>query len=328
MLAGTTRYKIKAKIIILMPIDLRASVFLLAKRDSNIRSKAKGIRYLKEIMPLDAAKYFSKRIEEYRKTEYSLTSASFSAIGVPASPGNSVIAAAEAVALTVMLWTVAFFLSSEVIELSTIFIEDIVSDIKIETTIRTIKIIEYAQKYNLRCNIDISTKVISNSRLVNQEILDKIGQAYEIRNDLLEYCINNKIESISFSLIGDEETLSKLRKELIAIEELEVTDLCKSLDIKGNEREVVTYIDVGSKGATKKNAIKLLSNHLNIKKDEIIVIGDGGNDIPMFEVAGLKVAMSNSLDIVKEKADYITGNNNESGVAKAIKKFILNENFQ
>ena len=103
MLAGTTRYKIKAKIIILMPIDLRASVFLLAKRDSNIRSKAKGIRYLKEIMPLDAAKYFSKRIEEYRKTEYSLTSASFSAIGVPASPGNSVIAAAEAVALTVML---------------------------------------------------------------------------------------------------------------------------------------------------------------------------------------------------------------------------------
>ena len=48
----------------------------------------------------------------------------------------------------------------------------------------------------------------------------------------------------------------------------------------------------------------------------------------MFEVAGLKVALSNSLDIVKEKADYITGNNNESGVAKAIKKFILNENFQ
>ena len=45
----------------------------------------------------------------------------------------------------------------------------------------------------------------------------------------------------------------------------------------------------------------------------------------MFEVAGLKVAMSNSLDIVKEKADYITRSNNESGVAKAIKKFIFNK---
>ena len=64
---------------------------------------------------------------------------------------------------------------------------------------------------------------------------------------------------------------------------------------------------------------------MNIHKDEIIVIGDGGNDIPMFEMAGLKIAMSNSIDAVKEKADYITGNNNESGVAKAIKKFIFNE---
>jgi hydroxymethylpyrimidine pyrophosphatase-like HAD family hydrolase len=45
----------------------------------------------------------------------------------------------------------------------------------------------------------------------------------------------------------------------------------------------------------------------------------------MFEVAGLKVAMSNSLDIVKEKADYITGSNNESGVAKAINKFLFNK---
>ena len=50
------------------------------------------------------------------------------------------------------------------------------------------------------------------------------------------------------------------------------------------------------------------------------MIGDGGNDLPMFDIAGLKVAMSNSIDIVKEKADYITNSNNESGVAKAIKK--------
>ena len=61
-------------------------------------------------------------------------------------------------------------------------------------------------------------------------------------------------------------------------------------------------------------------------KSEIIAIGDGGNDIPMFEVSGLKIAMQNSIDIVKEKADYITSSNNESGVAKAIKKFIFNEN--
>ena len=189
----------------------------------------------------------------------------------------------------------------------------------------TIKILECVQKYNFRCNVDISSKVISNSRLVNQEILDKIGQKYEIKENLLEYFTTNSIDSISFTIIGDEENLLKLKKELTAIENIEITELCKATDMKKSGKEIVTYIDIMSKGATKKNAIKILANYLNIKKEEIIVIGDGGNDIPMFEVAGLKVAMSNSLEIVKEKADYITRSNNESGVAKAIKKFIFNK---
>ena len=190
---------------------------------------------------------------------------------------------------------------------------------------KTIKILECVQKYNFRCNVDISSKVISNSRLVNQEILDKIGQKYEIRENLLEYFTTNNIDSISFTIIGDEENLLKLKKELTTIEDIEITELCKATDMKKSGKEIVTYIDIMSKGATKKNAIKILANYLNIKKDEIIVIGDGGNDLPMFEIAGLKVAMSNSLNVVKEKADYITGSNNESGVAKAIKKFIFNK---
>ena len=43
----------------------------------------------------------------------------------------------------------------------------------------------------------------------------------------------------------------------------------------------------------------------------------------MFNMAGLKVAMQNGMDAIKEKADYITASNNESGVAKAINKFIF-----
>ena len=186
----------------------------------------------------------------------------------------------------------------------------------------TIKILEYVKKYNLRCSANISSKVVSNSRLVNQEILDKIGEKYEIIENLLEYFTTNNVECISLSVIGNEENLLKIKKELTTIEEIETTELCKTIDMKENEKEIVTYIDIITKGATKKNAIKILADYLKIKKDEIIVIGDGGNDLPMFETAGLKVAMSNSLDIVKEKADYVTGSNNESGVAKAIMKFV------
>ena len=108
----------------------------------------------------------------------------------------------------------------------------------------SIKILEYVQKYNFRCNVDISSKVISNSRLVNQEILDKIGQKYEIRENLLEYFTSNNAECISFTIIGDEEKLLKLKEELIAIEEIEITELCKATDIKENEKKIVTYIDI------------------------------------------------------------------------------------
>ena len=64
---------------------------------------------------------------------------------------------------------------------------------------------------------------------------------------------------------------------------------------------------------------------LEISHDEIIVIGDGGNDLPMFEYAKLKIAMENGSNALKQKADYITDTNNNDGVAKAIRKLIFNE---
>ena len=52
-----------------------------------------------------------------------------------------------------------------------------------------------------------------------------------------------------------------------------------------------------------------------------MAFGDGENDIPMIKAAGIGVAMENPLDTVKEAADIITLNNDEDGVAAAIRKF-------
>jgi hydroxymethylpyrimidine pyrophosphatase-like HAD family hydrolase len=43
----------------------------------------------------------------------------------------------------------------------------------------------------------------------------------------------------------------------------------------------------------------------------------------MLEYAGLGIAMSNAKDSIKKIADYITDTNDNDGVAKAIKKFVL-----
>ena len=189
----------------------------------------------------------------------------------------------------------------------------------------TMKMLKYCDLNKLRPRLDINSIILSNERLVNQEKLKDIGEVYRIEKDLLKYFENNKQESISLTVIGEKDKLLKLKDDFKSYTNIEITDLCKSIDIKNNTKQELTYVDIMSKNATKKNAIKILLSYIGIQQQQIMVIGDGGNDIPMFEVAGLKIAMQNSIDIVKEKADFITSNNNESGVAKAIKKYIFNE---
>ena len=51
--------------------------------------------------------------------------------------------------------------------------------------------------------------------------------------------------------------------------------------------------------------------------------GDGNNDIQLLKKAGIGVAMANATDQVKAVSDYITGTNDEDGVATFIEKYIL-----
>jgi hydroxymethylpyrimidine pyrophosphatase-like HAD family hydrolase len=61
---------------------------------------------------------------------------------------------------------------------------------------------------------------------------------------------------------------------------------------------------------------------LGIRPTEIAVIGDGGNDVAMFERSG-SVAMGNASPHVQRAADFVTDTNGEEGFANAIEHFIL-----
>lgn len=83
------------------------------------------------------------------------------------------------------------------------------------------------------------------------------------------------------------------------------------------------FLEILPKGVGKGTGIKLLGEKLGIKREEIIAIGDAGNDLDMIKYAGLGVAMDNAFDFIKEEADFITKSNEEDGVAHVINKFIL-----
>ncbi|EQB45341.1 hypothetical protein CGLO_15800 [Colletotrichum gloeosporioides Cg-14] len=53
------------------------------------------------------------------------------------------------------------------------------------------------------------------------------------------------------------------------------------------------------------NAVKLLAKELGIPREEVMAIGDNGNDVSMLEFAGCGVAMGNAIDDVKAVADVV-----------------------
>ncbi len=81
------------------------------------------------------------------------------------------------------------------------------------------------------------------------------------------------------------------------------------------------YVEIYSKGTSKGNALKILAKELHIKKEEIACIGDGENDMSMFNVSGLRLAMGNAVDELKAKADFILPTNNQNGICEALKYF-------
>jgi Cof subfamily protein (haloacid dehalogenase superfamily) len=73
---------------------------------------------------------------------------------------------------------------------------------------------------------------------------------------------------------------------------------------------------VMNQGATKSRGIAAIADKFGISKEEIVVFGDDTNDIEMLKDFGLGVAMSNSIDEVKDIADYVCDSNDNDGVAK------------
>jgi Cof subfamily protein (haloacid dehalogenase superfamily) len=83
------------------------------------------------------------------------------------------------------------------------------------------------------------------------------------------------------------------------------------------------YLDITHPLANKGVALSELARLLAIPLAEIAVIGDGGNDIAMFERSGLSIAMGNASPEAKWAADFVTDSNREDGFANAVERFIL-----
>lgn len=84
------------------------------------------------------------------------------------------------------------------------------------------------------------------------------------------------------------------------------------------------YLEFMPEGINKGNAIRWMSEYLDIPMEHTIAVGDAENDITMIKTAAVGAVMKNAHDEIKQYGSYITKkDNNEGGVAEVIKKFML-----
>ena len=94
-----------------------------------------------------------------------------------------------------------------------------------------------------------------------------------------------------------------------------------------NEADVMqsspTYIEIVRPGVSKARAMLALAEKRGVSAEEIMALGDSGNDVEMIRAAGLGVAMGNAIPAVKEAADEIVPPCEENGFAEAVRRFVL-----
>lgn len=149
-----------------------------------------------------------------------------------------------------------------------------------------------------------------------------------IVEDVYEYIKNLENEKFLKITVCDEtkSVFNSIISKLRTVEDIDVLDvlhMSRKMIKQGTEDVPIEYYytEISLKDVDKWNAIEYLANKMNISKDEIIAIGDNINDKEMIENAKVGIAMGQSTPVITEIADFVTSNNNEDGVAKALEKY-------
>ena len=183
----------------------------------------------------------------------------------------------------------------------------------------------------------------NNNELIYEKYIEK--ESIEV---LLPYLKENKIPVLFAKLDGcyknefntsfdpvypiyDEETLleENIIQVMTPISPSEDEEFLKHLPGCKSARWTDAFADIIPIEGGKEYGIDKIIEYYNISLDEVMAIGDGGNDITMLKHVPYSVAMGNANDEVKACASYITTHILEDGIINAFKHFdLLDENFK
>lgn len=130
--------------------------------------------------------------------------------------------------------------------------------------------------------------------------------------------VENSYDGFKYSKVSGRKIgcISKPRKAF-------VRKLAKEMEMKYPGVEISIsgpglYLEITKKNVNKGNAIKFLSELIDVPLENSVHIGDSMNDLSAFSVVGTSVAMKNGMRSLKKHADFITMSQKKQGVSAAI----------
>lgn len=152
----------------------------------------------------------------------------------------------------------------------------------------------------------------------------------EITPETKEYAIRSNVQPLP---VGDLRTAltTEPTKVLALSDDVElITTLLGNLQSRYTPAElyltksVATFFEATNPLVSKGTAVRYLAEeHLGLKAENVMTIGDNFNDVEMLEYAGIGVAMGNAPDAVKVLANWVAPDVERDGAAAAIEEFLL-----
>lgn len=84
-------------------------------------------------------------------------------------------------------------------------------------------------------------------------------------------------------------------------------------------------MEILQRSVNKGSSLTMLCEKLNVKKEEVMAMGDSRNDLTLLSAAGKALAVANACDDLKQVADEVICSCDESAMAYALSRFVQGE---
>ena len=149
----------------------------------------------------------------------------------------------------------------------------------------------------------------------------KYSKLYEKLTGVKPIFDDNPLKTIKESNLVSPKVLVFDDKDKLDLYFEEIKNLTPDCEVS---RSTDNMIDINLKGVNKGRACKMIAEYFGATIEDVIGVGDAGNDYAMIEQAGLSMAVSNAMEEIKELADVVLPvSNDQDAIAYIIENYCI-----